>query len=445
MNKLLYILLLLISACTLWGQSTSNLPYSRFGLGTIADPSLYHLRASGSLSASYNSPYYINTGNAASYSHLRATAFDVGAFAQSTRLSTQTKNNNQWSGNLEYFALAIPLYNPINGLLNKEQKDYNLGLGVSLRPFSNNSYNIAVADSLDNIGTIFRSIQGEGNVNILASGLSGKYKNFSIGTHLNYYFGNTDISRRTVFVDHPNAYNNEFRQSYSLSGFSMDFGAMYTLQLNKDEIKKDKQAKAKSLNFGINYELGTNFNTVSDTIYLARQGTSTNPSNIDTLNATYGSKNSGRLPGKFNIGVNYSHDRHWMLGLDYETRDWSTFSNGATGIKSGSMLSAYKISGGGYYRPKFDSYSNYFNRVYYRAGFLYETDGRKVNETQMDRMALTLGFGLPFSFQRKFSYANLGIELGRRGRNAKIKEDYIKFTLSFNFSDDEWFVKSKYN
>ena len=63
----------------------------------------------------------------------------------------------------------------------------------------------------------------------------------------------------------------------------------------------------------------------------------------------------------------------------------------------------------------------------------------------IDDLGINIGFGMPFFYQRKISHANIGVNLGLRGRGTAIEERYVRFTFSFTFSDDEWFIKRKYN
>ena len=99
---------------------------------------------------------------------------------------------------------------------------------------------------------------------------------------------------------------------------------------------------------------------------------------------------------------------------------------------------------GGFYVPKYNSFTSYLSRVTYRAGFRYENTGIILNNTSIKDKSVTLGFGLPIS--GTFSSMNLGIEYGSRGTtsNGLIKEDYFSINIGLLFND-KWFRKTLYN
>ena len=68
-----------------------NLPYSRYGLGTLFDPEFTNLRGWGGLSAAYHSPFSINFANPASYSDIKLATLHAAFFIMGFHLrSTDT-------------------------------------------------------------------------------------------------------------------------------------------------------------------------------------------------------------------------------------------------------------------------------------------------------------------------------------------------------------------
>jgi len=100
---------------------------------------------------------------------------------------------------------------------------------------------------------------------------------------------------------------------------------------------------------------------------------------------------------------------------------------------------------GGYYRPNYKSIDKYYQRMYYRFGFYYGDAPISVDSEQIKDYGLTIGFGMPFVYQKKFSHANIGFTIGRRGSGSIIEEQFAKMSFGFTFNDDEWFIKRKYN
>lgn len=433
-------ILILITSTGVMSQSENNSPYSRYGIGDLVNPNFYHIQQMGSIGQSYFDPYAINTVNPATYSRLSSTSFAMGVYGQQSKLmDNQNTDATNWSGNLEYMALAFPLYNPLNRILDREEADYNLGMAFALRPVSRVNYNITTVDSTET--KITRNYSGSGGTYEFLWGNSFRYKGLSIGLNLSYIFGNIEYSRNTDFNVLPLAFNNRFTSDYNVGGFRYNVGALYHMTLNKKALKKKDNVTRKSLSIGLTFNTATSFNTSSDVLNRVVQA----GGDIDTIQNVYDQSGSGKLPANVGFGITYYHGSKFAWGIDYEQNFWSQYENEATGEDEGTLNDGFKISTGGYYRPNFQSYNNFFERVYYKLGFNYAQDPRVVNGEQVDRWSVTTGLGLPFVFQRKLSLAHIGFEYGKIGSATPIKEDFFKITLGFNFNDDEWFLKRKYN
>ncbi|MGY8910077.1 MAG: hypothetical protein ACKVIG_09490, partial [Flavobacteriales bacterium] len=108
-----------------------------------------------------------------------------------------------------------------------------------------------------------------------------------------------------------------------------------------------------------------------------------------------------------------------------------------------------RISLGGFYLPKINSISSYWERITYRAGVRYENTGLLVdgsgntsNFTEINDFGISFGLGLPL---KRLSTVNMGFEFGKRGtiENNLIQENYFNFRLSLSLTDTNWFVKRK--
>ena len=100
------------------------------------------------------------------------------------------------------------------------------------------------------------------------------------------------------------------------------------------------------------------------------------------------------------------------------------------------------MSIGGFYTPKYNSIASYWNRVTYRAGFVYKNLGLVVNDTEIDDIGMSFGVSLPLGL--KISNFNMGFELGKRGttENNLVLENYYNFRLSISLND-KWFGKRR--
>lgn len=446
MRKYFLVFILFCAVFSSYAQSNGNSPYSRFGFGDLVDESFFYLRHMGNIGTGFADHRTINMKNPASYSYLKSTSFDVGMFAKNARYKdSNDRISKRWSGNLGYMAIGFPLVNPLNRILDREESDINYGMIFALKPRTRVNYSITAQDSIPGTGNIIRNYSGNGGTYDFTWGTAIKYKDLSFGVNLAYVFGNIEYQQNVVFSSLSRPYNNTFATDYNIGGFTYDIGMMYEWVLNKAAIEKEPSLKKKYMTFGLSFGTSTGLTTRSDVESIARRTLSANITILDTLEYEFDKRGKAKLPGEFGIGATYYSGYDWAVGVDYRSSPWSKYYNDANKEAEGSLVNSYKMSIGGYYRPNYKSYNSYFKRVYYKFGALYEKDPRVINNNEIDHYAVTFGLGLPFIFQRKISHANLGIELGKRGQNTPIQEDYIRLTLGFNFSDDEWFLKRKYN
>jgi len=443
-RKITLVFLFIISYLGIYGQQTENSPYSRFGLGEIADNNFNHLRQMGGLGASFIDAYHINIVNPASYSFLSATAFDVGLFAKYSSYSDNAQTSRLWSGNLEYLALAFPLKNPINEIYDGVKQKYKLGMAFALMPHSNVSYNILSTNIDPNLGQIERNYIGTGGTYKFMWGNSIKYKDISFGVNLGYLFGKTTYQKNLNFIEQPNSYNNRFSSDYNVNGFLWNAGLMYTKILNQKAIEKNRVLPAKRISLGIHGNSANGFNTTSNVLEIGEQRLP-NLTNRDTIQNQIEQAGKGKLPAELGLGMTYYSGEKYSIGVNYHYSNWASYFNDANKEIVGSLANASKISLGGYYRPNYKSFDNFFERVYYRYGVFYQLDPREINGQKLNEYGFSVGLGMPFVFQRKISNVNLGAQFGQRGTNLPISEKYVKISLGVTFNDDEWFLKRKYN
>jgi len=213
----------------------------------------------------------------------------------------------------------------------------------------------------------------------------------------------------------------------------------------KRQIEENKSLPAKRISVGINFNSANSFRTKSNISHMLEQRITASVVVQDTVQLVSNVAGKGKLPAEFGAGVTYYHGEKLAIGFNYSSAFWADYYNEASGESKGSLSTTQKFVLGGYYRPNYKSFDNYFDRVYYRYGAYYGTDPLVVNDKRIDTYGITFGLGMPFIFQRKVSSVNLGANLGIRGKNSPISEKFIKISLGVNFNDDEWFLKRKYN
>lgn len=435
--------ILLTVAGTVLAQRNGNSPYTRFGLGEVYSNNFMHLRQMGHISSAYIDQYHINVDNPASYAYLASTSFDIGLSAKRSTLSDATTNGNAiWSGNLDYLSLAFPLQNDLNQILDRAVKPYRFGAAVTLAPVTNVGYNVVSEKEEEGIGKVNRNFNGSGGTYKFMGGLGFKYKDFSVGVNAGYLFGRISHSKVVRFPDLPFAYNNDFSRRYNTSGWLFDIGTMYTFTLNKKALEKEENTAPNYLTIGLRYSSQTSISTSTDILERAIQsGTNT----TEIAREEYGIEGKAILPGSIGVGLNYRLGYKFSLGVDYKAGFWSNYYNEATGEVKETLKNTSSVSLGGFYRPRYNSYTSFWDRVYYRYGVYNKTEPVTIGDTQIKSWGVTAGVGMPFVFQRKASHASIGFELGRTSGSKLIKENFIKINLGFTFNDDEWFLKRKYN
>ena len=425
-----------------YGQGNDNSVYSRFGIGDPVNNNFMHLRNMGSIGASYHDPYHINIVNPASYSHLRAVAFDMGLYGKVARISDGTTSETVESGSLEYVSLAMPLNNPVNEILEREDRDHSFGMGFTLMPHTQVGYNISSFQETEEFGTIERNFKGSGGTYKFLWGNSARYKDLSIGINLGYMFGNISYQRNIIFEQDAFAFNDVFTTDYTSRGFIWNMGLMYTTVLNKSKIASNRGARPQRIIIGGHWGSNTSFSTKADITNLGIQALSGSRTIRDTLYSETDVEGNGTLPGELGLGITYQNGEKLTFGINYSLTQWSAYKNDANPEELGN---AFRISAGGFYRPNYLSQKSYWDRVYYRYGIYYSSDPRSIDDEKIDSYGINFGIGLPFIYQRKISHANIGMNIGVKGRNSPIKETFFRFTFGFTFNDSEWFLKRRYD
>jgi len=438
----LFIILLFILPSLVDAQLSTSSPYSRFGIGQMTSTNFNHLQHMGNLGASFRDPYLSNITNPASLASLRATAVDISIFSNFSTLNDGTNTNTSFNGNLEYLSLAFPTKNPYNQLFDESSSDFSHGMAFTLMPHSIVGYDLITSSDLPDVGTVSEVSVGSGGTNkfIISNGV--RYKDFSAGLNLGYVFGKIKYSQDILFGELSNTYSIDYENNYSLSGFIWNLGLQYSLLLNHSELKANKGAEAKTLNFGLTYGSNTSINTSSNEINLNTQVIN-NFVFVDTVSVTENVMGKGTLPGEMNLGLHYSNGNKLTLGANYRMTFWDSYKNDAS--PNDELSSTNMLTFGGFYRPNYKSIDKYYQRVYYRFGFHYGNNPISIENKRVKDYGISLGFGLPFVFQKKISHANIGFSYGKRGSGTAIEENIVRMSFGFTFNDDEWFIKRKYN
>lgn len=420
-NKIILALGLLTVSSTFAQQGTAS-PYSFYGIGDQKFKGSNEIKSMGGL-AVYQDSIHINMLNPASYANLQNTTLSLGFSNTSTNLSTQNVKDKSNRSSFDYFSLAFPAG--------------KLGVSLGIMPYTFVGYKIANIEQ-DGAQTIAKEYNGEGGINRTYLGLGYNITpNLSIGVEAAYNFGDTENNSMQFITDDGTglAIDRGSRQiiSNDYSGFSFNTAVNYSVLF-------DKKMK---LDFAATYSPEVNLkNTQTSTLSTISLSSTGSLGIVDQI-TNPSTERDLVIPQKYTFGVGYGKTHQWFLGIEYAGAQNSKLNN--IYLNNAVYEDSHRYSMGGYYTPKYNSFTSYFDKITYRFGAKYENTGLVLNNQAINDASVNLGFGFPVSFNRDQSNINIGLEYGKRGTksNGLIQENYFNVSVGFSFND-KWFQKRRY-
>lgn len=415
-NKLRCVCLILL-LMNLKVNAQSNTVYSRYGLGSIHRTDFLPVESMGGISGAYNSLVQLNPNNPASYASLTRTSFEVSAYGEKQKIESSLKVLNQGSGNLSYLALGFPI-------MNNEKKRMKIGVSVGVLPFAKQNYSVLAEQSVDSFKRIYHSFTGNGAINQFYVGSGVKYKKLSVGFNATYVFGNSTITRETIYPDLLGSINQNYIETSTYKGFKIDFGVQY------EYTYKEKLRFRAGTNVGFNTNLSKNVNANLFRI-LPSSG-----SIIDTPIVVSDKNYKVKQPLFINSGFIVSRDGKWLVGINLKTQSFEA--------NNPYFKSSYTLSVGGEYIPNLEKSFRYFQTIRYRAGAFYGTEPLYIRDTRLKNIGANFGLGLPI--KRDASILSVGFMVGQRGTTANnlLRETYYRASIGITFND-LWFIRPKYD
>ncbi|WP_290802980.1 hypothetical protein [Flavobacterium sp.] len=406
-------LVLLVSTIAFSQRNTSS-PYSFYGLGEIKFKGTQSSRAMGGLGIEGDS-VSLNLLNPASYSHLKLTTLGIGGTTTFANLYNESTSENAKNTGLDYLAVGIPMG--------------KFGASFGLMPFSAVGYNISNTEE-DEFGIqTIKTASGVGNINRFFIGGSYMFnKNLSVGADIQYNFGTIE-TKSNERISNIQLQSRELNSS-RITGMSLNFGALYNRKIT------DKHSLYASLTYAPEAKLNSeNERNLATVTYTANGTEVVNDSEDVPVNNT-----DIVIPSKLAVGLGIGERNKWMVGTEVTFQNNSKLVNRFDDFTGGTYEDSQKYVIGGYYIPKFDSYTSYLNRVVYRAGFRYENVGLVIKDKSIQDYGMTFGLGLPLGFSK----IDLGFEYGVRGTKYYnlIRENYFNISVGLSLSD-KWFKKRK--
>jgi hypothetical protein len=412
-NSFILIFVLLIAvANSLNAQNTTYSPYTLFGIGELETRDLGRNSGMGNVGIGMKSAQSLNRLNPASYSGLDSLTFtfEVSLVGKYSKYSNANISQRNSMANLKKLAMGFRI-----------SKFWAASLGLA--PFSNVGYNITKNKTIEGSQENYTvNLTGDGGINQVYMGNSVRvFKNLSLGVNVSLLFGTLNHKEEVLSgVSSTNPYIE--RETY-IHRFNFDYGFQFHNKINDD------------IRYTIGGVLGLNNNMKLDnkvSIY-----------NSDGDSEVSNSNYSGTftLPMFYGAGFSLSSKGGLTLAGDYRFQKWSD-------VKSESMVFSYVDSRnyavGVEYYPQIRLPKNYFQRMFYQAGFTYNQSYLKLRGTQINEYGVSVGVGLPFKHER--SFITVSFETGKKGRMVSdlFAENYYQINLNLILKDF-WFVKSKFD
>lgn len=426
-RRLQVIALIFLLVSPLLGQTNSDSPYSRFGIGTISPPGFDRNRAMGGVGLALRDSTYINYLNPASYSAQASSSFlfDFGITAHYTYTESANLNDTYYGANFDHLALAFPI-----------TKWWSASVGI--RPFSKVGYSIIVEDFDENIGFVDYNYEGNGGLSQLYLGTAFEiFDGFNLGANFKYIFGSINLDRTLSFPQQDFFSYTEVTSQTIVRDFLIELGLQYTQKIG---------AKS-NITLGVIFDnkarISAENNVVKRNTFPGQTNGINDSTQISPIFILEESSTKGNIviPVNIGVGLSYRFDNRLLIGFDYYQQDWTntTFFN-----SSEPLTKSNHFHGGAEYIHDPKALRGYHNRIAYRAGGYFENSYLQLQDEQLKDYGISFGVGLPLRNNR--SSFNLALNAGRRGTLEKdlIRENYMFLSFSVTLYDF-WFMKRKFD
>jgi len=427
MIKKISILVLVFICMQGVSQKLNSSPYSSLGIGDLVSERSVEEMSMGGVSTSGGDIFNFNLNNPASFSSLIFTTFTIAGENRAYSFKDVTNNDNSSNAFLSYVAIGIPI-GPKGGF------------AFGLQPKSTTGYSIGNFISDGNNEPLETTLyEGNGGLNqVFLGGGYEIFKGFSLGIEGKYVFGNIENSIVNQKKDVQLA--TKYTSKSEIGGFTLEGGAIYHKKLKKNLF----------LNFGVKIGFESNLDSDgSEYLYSVNVGAVETPRDTILSKQT---KGSYKTPLSTSLGFSMGKTNKWSAGIDYSFRDAIKQSGSLNDFNPNlAYQNASTVAVGGYFIPRYNSISSYWERVIYRWGFNVEQTGMMVNGqggankfTPIDKLGISFGVGLPVGAQ--LSRLNLGFEFGKRGTtdNGLVEEKFFNFRLGLTLSN-KWFKPRRIN
>ena len=416
-NKALFSALFIMGAVAANAQSSTNSPYTRYGLGELSDQAFAHNAAMGGIGYALRSSEQINVMNPASYSAVDSLSFmfDIGMGLKSSNYQENGYKTNAKNASFDYLAMQFRLHPRV-------------GFAVGFTPYSNVGYKFSRTSDIENSDdvTLTNTFYGDGGLQQIFGGIGFKIlDNLSIGANVGYLYGEIDYQTLATLSnggDQTTTYNN-----ISINSYIANFGLQYTQKLSKTD----------KVTLGLVYGLGHDLKSTETKGIQVTGGSSYSELTEETIKDSYG------IPSTFGAGLTWQHKQNLTVGADYTLQQ---FEN----VKYDNSTDFYKnrtrIGAGIEYMPSLYG-RNYLSRIRYRAGAYYSSSYMKLPEYDGPKeWGVSAGFGLPLHLFQRNTVLSITGQYVRVLPSVKGMLSENRFVLKLGLTFNEhWFMKWRVN
>ena len=423
MNKILASFVLATLTTSAFAQSTTNSPYSQFGLGDLTDQSVSFNKGMNGVGLGMHRGNEVNPMNPASYSSVDSLTFlfDAGMSGQITNYSENGKKFSGKSGGFDYVSALFRAFK-------------NVGVSFGVLPYSNIGYEYLQSGILDDRDEteVASQYSGEGGLHQMYIGAGFRpIKPLSVGFNLSYLWGDYSRSMATVESSNLSVLAKEYRAD--ISSYKLDFGVQFDLPLNKKDY----------LTLAAVWSPGHSLKSDPECLIA---NVKTSISKADTT--TYVISDGLKIPTTFGLGVAYHHAQNLRVGADLHIQKWGSvdfpsYTSGVYALKSGLLKDSYRLNLGGEWTPN-PMARSVFKRIQYRAGVGMVTPYYYINGKEGPKeFSASLGFGIPIANgYNNRSVLHISGQFVRRSADNLIKENMFRLNIGFTFNE-KWFAKWK--
>lgn len=416
-NKALFSALFIMGAVAANAQSSTNSPYTRYGLGELSDQAFAHNAAMGGIGYALRSSEQINVMNPASYSAVDSLSFmfDIGMGLKSSNYQENGYKTNAKNASFDYLAMQFRLHPRV-------------GFAVGFTPYSNVGYKFSRTSDIENSDdvTLTNTFYGDGGLQQIFGGIGFKIlDNLSIGANVGYLYGEIDYQTLATLSnggDQTTTYNN-----ISINSYIANLGLQYTQKLSKTD----------KVTLGLVYGLGHDLKSTETKGIQVTDGSSYSELTEETIKDSYG------IPSTFGAGLTWQHKQNLTVGADYTLQQ---FEN----VKYDNSTDFYKnrtrIGAGIEYMPSLYG-RNYLSRIRYRAGAYYSSSYMKLPEYDGPKeWGVSAGFGLPLHLFQRNTVLSITGQYVRVLPSVKGMLSENRFVLKLGLTFNEhWFMKWRVN